>query len=230
MSKTYAQFTREIAALQASAERQLVVESKGAVAKINDMIAKYKLTASDLKFASSTSVPVQKSRVSGSAKAQGKNAGNTKRYSDGQGNVWGGRGPRPLWLRSAIAAGRAIESFLTGGSPATAAAPEVAKAPAAKSAPAKKSARKAVAGKPAAKKAAAASQSTSKAVAKKPAAKKAPAKKSPAVQSTPKAAAKKSPTAKKSAVKAKAAPAAKKTSASKDPAVPATSPPVSTAT
>lgn len=43
MTKTYAQLAREIAALQASAQKQLAVEAKGAVAKINDMIARYRV-------------------------------------------------------------------------------------------------------------------------------------------------------------------------------------------
>ena len=124
MSKTYAQLAREIAALQASAQRQLAIESKGAVAKINEMIAKYQLTASDLKFASSAAVAPSSSKGAKAGKAKAA-AGTRSRYSDGQGNVWGGRGPRPRWLRSALAAGSALESFLTGTASSPASAPSV---------------------------------------------------------------------------------------------------------
>ena len=122
MSKTYAQLAREIAALQASAQRQLAIESKSAVAKINDMIAEYGLAASDLTFASraaAAAVPISGSK----AVKRSADAGTRSRFSDGQGNVWGGRGPRPRWLRSAIAAGRTIESFLTEAAPVRASAP-----------------------------------------------------------------------------------------------------------
>ena len=134
MSKTYAQLAREIAALQASAQRQLAIESKDAVAKINDMIAKYNLTAADLTFASSVTAPVKPAAPSKAAKGKSKSATVTKRvqYSDGKGNVWGGRGPRPAWLRTALAAGRAIESFLTGATSAPSALPAVAAVPAKK--------------------------------------------------------------------------------------------------
>jgi DNA-binding protein H-NS len=33
------------------------------------------------------------------------------KYSDGAGNNWSGRGPRPKWLKDAVAGGRKLESF-----------------------------------------------------------------------------------------------------------------------
>ena len=42
------------------------------------------------------------------------------KYGDGQGNVWGGRGPRPAWLREALAQGRTLEEFALAGSAASA--------------------------------------------------------------------------------------------------------------
>lgn len=117
MSKTYAQLAREISALQAAAQKQLAVESKGAVSKINEMIVKYNLSASDLAFVPSVSGSV-KPKPSKAAKGKAAAGAGRARYGDGTGNVWGGRGPRPAWLRSALAGGRAIESFLTGSEPA----------------------------------------------------------------------------------------------------------------
>ena len=38
--------------------------------------------------------------------------GRAAKYADHQGNTWGGRGKRPTWLRSALAAGHKLEDFL----------------------------------------------------------------------------------------------------------------------
>jgi len=40
-------------------------------------------------------------------------AGAAPKFQDGQGNSWGGRGPRPAWLRAALASGRTLEEFAT---------------------------------------------------------------------------------------------------------------------
>ncbi|RYF03088.1 MAG: hypothetical protein EOO40_12600 [Deltaproteobacteria bacterium] len=172
MSKTYAQLAREIAALQASAQRQLAVESKGAIAKINEMIAKFQLSASDLKFASSAASIAPSAKGAKTVKTKAA-AGKRSRYSDGQGNVWGGRGPRPRWLRSALAAGRSIESFLTAATQSPPSAPALPDPPVVASAPARKVSAK----KRAAKRASVASKAPAattavKTVAKTPAAKK----------------------------------------------------------
>lgn len=120
MTKTYAQITREIAALQSTANKLYALEVKEAVAKINGVISKYKLSAADLMFArESTTIE----RVNEVATDPGANvARGSAKYGDGQGRVWSGRGPRPAWLRSALDAGRSLESLLVaakGGLPAT---------------------------------------------------------------------------------------------------------------
>lgn len=120
MTKTYAQLAREIAALQALAQKQRAIEAQGAIAKINDMISMYGLTAGDLKFGS-TSAAGSRS-ASKATKGQRGAAASGAKFSDGQGNQWSGRGPRPAWLRDAIAAGQTLESFAAGAAaPATAA-------------------------------------------------------------------------------------------------------------
>lgn len=133
MTQTYAQLARQIAALQASAQKQLAIEAKGAIAKINDMIATYGLTAGDLKFASTsaTAVSPSASKKTKATNGKGRAAAKGAKFSDGQGNQWSGRGPRPAWLREAIAAGRTLESFAIGA-PAPAAAAPVAESPATK--------------------------------------------------------------------------------------------------
>jgi DNA-binding protein H-NS len=115
MTKTYAQLAREIAVLQASAQKQLALEAKGAVAKINDMISKYSLTAGDLKFASTSASAVSPSASNKTKETKGKSGksgavARGARFGDGKGNRWGGRGPRPAWLRNVVAAGRTLES------------------------------------------------------------------------------------------------------------------------
>ena len=125
MTKTYAQLAREIAALQASAQKQLAIEAKGAIARINDMISTYGLTAGDLKFTSTAASAVRPS-ASKKIKAtngKGRAAAQRAKFSDGQGNQWGGRGPRPAWLRDAIAAGRTLESFAVGSATPAAVTP-----------------------------------------------------------------------------------------------------------
>jgi DNA-binding protein H-NS len=39
----------------------------------------------------------------------------TPRFSDGNGNVWTGRGPRPKWLKDAMASGKSLEEFARNG-------------------------------------------------------------------------------------------------------------------
>ncbi|MDP9899040.1 H-NS family nucleoid-associated regulatory protein [Variovorax ginsengisoli] len=110
MTKTYAQLSREIASLQAAAEKLRHTEMKAAVAKANELIATYGLAADDLTFPKSGSV---------SSAIKGQSA----RYSDGLGHTWGGRGPHPAWLRDALAAGRTLQSFQTGGASVPSAPP-----------------------------------------------------------------------------------------------------------
>jgi DNA-binding protein H-NS len=74
------------------------------------------------------------------------------KFRDGAGNTWVGRGPRPQWLRDALAGGKKLEDYAVGSSDAK---PNGAAAPAAKTVGAKKAAAKKAAAKkaPAKKKA-----------------------------------------------------------------------------
>jgi len=109
MTKTYAQLNKEIAALQAVAEKLYAAEKKAAVEKVNELIAKYALSASELKIAG-TAAARPASKVAKSRAPVASKSGAAK-YSDGLGHAWGGRGPRPGWLRAALEAGRTLESF-----------------------------------------------------------------------------------------------------------------------
>jgi DNA-binding protein H-NS len=125
MNKTYAQLAREIEALQASANKLLALEVQSAIAGINQSIALYGLTAGDLRFegarSTSSSVPASGHRqAKGAASSSGSAPKSSDvKFSDGKGQVWSGRGPRPIWLRNALLQGRKLESFAVSGSGAS---------------------------------------------------------------------------------------------------------------
>lgn len=100
---TYSQIRKQIAALEAEAERLLRDEKAGVIARIKEAISSYAITADEL-FASKAGRGARKG-----AKA---NAGAA--FSDGNGNSWSGRGPRPKWLRTALESGRSIDEFRIG--------------------------------------------------------------------------------------------------------------------
>lgn len=115
MTKTYAQLKKQIDSLTQQAESLRRKEVSGVIARIKEAIKAYDLTAADLGLEGGAKA----GRGAGTA---AKSAAKTPRrrrspaevqprYRDGSGNVWGGRGPRPKWLREAIAAGRKLEEF-----------------------------------------------------------------------------------------------------------------------
>lgn len=114
MTKTYEQLKKQIEALSQQAEAVRRKEVAGVVARIKEAIQAYELTAEDLGFgkASATAGRKTASRKRPAAGGRRRAAGTTQpRYRDESGNVWGGRGPRPKWLREAISAGRKLEEF-----------------------------------------------------------------------------------------------------------------------
>ncbi|MDM0032350.1 H-NS family nucleoid-associated regulatory protein [Variovorax sp. J22P271] len=105
MAKTYQQIQKQIEQLQRQAEALRGSEIKGVVDRIKVAIAHYGLTAAHLGLDSASSKATKKSSKS------------SAQFSDGTGNVWSGRGPRPRWLRDALASGRSIDEFRAGSSP-----------------------------------------------------------------------------------------------------------------
>ena len=106
--KSYADIVAEIEQLKAEAEAARREEIDGVIARIKEAISVYSLQPSDL-FARS---PAKSRRSRGQGSAGNEGSGGAVKYSDGQGNSWGGRGPRPQWLRDALANGASLESFL----------------------------------------------------------------------------------------------------------------------
>jgi DNA-binding protein H-NS len=129
MAQSYKQIQKQIEQLQKRADVLRRSEVKGVIDRIKVAIAHYGLTASHLGLGSATTKA--KTTVKKAAKASAK-------FSDGTGNVWAGRGPRPHWLRNALAAGRSIDEFKSNARPTSGlasaiekmdAAAQVAKAP-----------------------------------------------------------------------------------------------------
>lgn len=102
--QTYKQLTSEIEKLQKQAEQARKEEVAGVIARMQDAIKAYGLTPADLGFTTAKTPKISKAKKS-SKQAAGTN------YADGNGNVWGGRGPRPAWLRAALDAGKKLEDF-----------------------------------------------------------------------------------------------------------------------
>jgi len=114
MSKTLAQLKKEIAVLTREADKLHRKEVQGVVARIKEAIAAYGLTAADLGLTGAAA----RGRKAGAAKAAAaparrrrKGAAADVKFRDESGNVWGGRGPRPKWLRDALAGGKQLSDF-----------------------------------------------------------------------------------------------------------------------
>lgn len=116
MAQTLKQLEKQIETLQRQAEKLRAEEMSGVVSRIKTAIAHYGLTAADLGLGGST-----KGKPGAKAKL-GKGRPGVVKYSNGQGGTWTGRGPRPLWLREAIASGKAADEFLVAGRAAVVAA------------------------------------------------------------------------------------------------------------
>ena len=113
MTKTYADVVKQIEALSKEAEKLKRKEVEGVIERIREAIGAYNLTASDLGLGGKRGPrPGAKSRGPG-RKAKAVKRGGTRpaKFRDESGNVWGGRGPRPQWLRDALANGKKLEDF-----------------------------------------------------------------------------------------------------------------------
>lgn len=134
MAKSYQQLQAEIELLQKKAEMLRKKELAAVIKELKQAIAHWGLTAEDLGLQGAGAVRVARKAVGKKAaskaarKASGKtaaakksaangrgrktaNAAAAPKYRDDQGNAWGGRGPRPGWVKAALEAGRSIEEF-----------------------------------------------------------------------------------------------------------------------
>jgi len=108
---TYIELQKQIAALQKQADALKAEERAGVIERMREAIGVYEITAQELGFAGSA----RRSPAGVARKAAGRPAKASKRggaaYADSNGNTWGGRGPRPRWLRAALEAGAQLEDF-----------------------------------------------------------------------------------------------------------------------
>ena len=113
MTKTYVQIQKQIETLQREADKLKRKEVDDVIAKIKEAIAVYELTAADLGLDGKAG---RGAGTRGRAAAKGRPARKTRgasevKYRDEAGNTWGGRGPRPQWLRDALAGGKSLQDF-----------------------------------------------------------------------------------------------------------------------
>jgi DNA-binding protein H-NS len=113
-TRTYAAALKQIEELKREADTLRRKELQEVIARIKEAIAMYGLSAADL-FGSAAGA---KKRTLASSKSNGaaapkkpKRAATKVKYSDANGNTWGGRGPRPHWLRDALASGKQLQDF-----------------------------------------------------------------------------------------------------------------------
>ncbi|MDO9071670.1 MAG: H-NS histone family protein [Rubrivivax sp.] len=109
MTKTYAQYIKQIEVLKADAEKARRKEVQGVVGRIREAIDAYGLTAEDLGFAGKgksavKAVPAKKRGVKAKPVREIK-------FRNDSGGTWGGRGKRPQWLRDALASGKTLADF-----------------------------------------------------------------------------------------------------------------------
>ena len=104
MTNTYTQLMKQIDALTRDAERLKKNEVKDVVTRIKEAIDTYGLTAADLGLSARRGPKPGFKRVGGKKAVKAMKA--VVRFRDGDGNTWVGRGPRPQWLRDALAGGK----------------------------------------------------------------------------------------------------------------------------
>ena len=107
MAKTYAQIQKQIEELQREAEKLRRDEVDAVIARIKEAIQVYGLTAEDLGLTGPVKANSRPAKASPKARPKSRSA----KFRDSEGNEWSGRGPRPKWLRAALAAGKSLEDF-----------------------------------------------------------------------------------------------------------------------
>jgi DNA-binding protein H-NS len=135
MAQTLLEVREQIAKLQQDEARLKKVEAAGVISRIKVAIEAYGFAPEDLfdmdGYAKSRPSKAPSARTTPAAapaptvaraatKTKAKPASQpsaTARYADGAAKEWSGRGPRPLWLRSAIEGGRATSGRAAARSP-----------------------------------------------------------------------------------------------------------------
>ena len=112
MTKSYSQLMKQIARLQSEADEIRRKEAQGVIVRIKEAIQAYGLTATDLGLAQGKAPAAKGAKASRKrTKVRKARSKLPPKFRDESGNTWVGRGKRPDWLRSALAAGRKLEEF-----------------------------------------------------------------------------------------------------------------------
>ena len=109
MTKTYQQIQRQIEMLSREAEKLKQKEVEGVVSRIREAIDTYGLTAGDLGLGGQRGP--RRNAAAKKSKVGAKKGASQVKFRDESGKSWGGRGPRPQWLRDALAAGKELKDF-----------------------------------------------------------------------------------------------------------------------
>lgn len=119
MPKSYKQVLAQIHKLQKEAETLRAKEVQGVVARIQEAILHYGLTADDLfggtrsRKSNSTVGGVQvEARNTRRKPPKAIKIKRPAKFRDEAGNTWSGVGKRPEWFKAALAAGRTAEDLL----------------------------------------------------------------------------------------------------------------------
>jgi DNA-binding protein H-NS len=110
---TYIELKQKIEELQKEADSLKTKERQGVIDRMKEAIAVYEITGQELGLGARGSSTGRSTAKKGSTrvKATKKSAKPQAAYGDGKGNTWGGRGPRPKWLKDALANGGSLEQF-----------------------------------------------------------------------------------------------------------------------
>jgi DNA-binding protein H-NS len=111
MTKTYAQIQQQIEALKEQAEKLKRKEVEGVIGRIKEAISAYGLTAADLGLDGAASRPRGPAAKRGPKSGRKARTAGVVKFRNEAGKVWGGRGPRPQWLREALATGKSLQDF-----------------------------------------------------------------------------------------------------------------------
>lgn len=110
MEKSYTTVMQQIESLTREAERLKRKEVDAVIARIKEAIDTYGLTAGDLGLGGQSNGKLKPTAKTTRARRKVAPKRSVK-FRDDAGNTWVGRGPRPQWLRDALANGRSLQDF-----------------------------------------------------------------------------------------------------------------------
>ncbi len=113
MAKSLQTLLNQIAQLQKEADALRSREKADVIARIQEAIAHYGITADELFGARPARAARKRATAApGKRRAAAKKTGGVAKYTDGAGRTWSGVGKRPNWFKDAIAAGKQPEDLL----------------------------------------------------------------------------------------------------------------------